>query len=381
MELNSRHRENLLDSSKNSDINRVGINIQQNTKTMKTVKTAKKMSEASTQEIETQPVEPETPAPDPVKEKKGKKPTKPDSEKSKEELKKEMEKNAAIIQAGRQAGAIEVIPPELIVPSERPINEITSEWISYGKGHTYLVVKEGMPIDQWTAALAGLLHMQEHMGFMIGDMIRYGEGHYAEKFAAAIKAVNRDVKTLTNWAIVSKKVPPEHRREELTFSHHAEVSKFSDTPAVQKRLLARAVEGKMSVSKLREEIDKLETKKAGAQKAADAPVASPQDGTQAPAGASSGGVTEGEYGTASEGSELGLVGETSVPAPQTATTTTGISSEDRIKNDEQIERADSLQTYIRGELWKKLATADKKQWLSVLKPIVDAYELLLDEVG
>lgn len=316
---------------------------------------AKKKTEPATQD-DTKPVGAETP-----------------KEKTKKDIQKEMEANAKIIQDAKAKPVVEVAPAIVIVPSDTPIQEILGEWITYGDGQTSLQVAEGMPVEEWTAALAFHCHMQEHVGFLIGDLIAYGSSHYGEKYSAAVAAVGREYKTLTNWVNTAKSVPAENRRKELGYSHHAEVASL--THAKQKRLLAKAVAEKWTVSTLRTEVKKLEEKKT-------------ETTAAEPAGTASSGSTMPDssiiHETSGEVPGLEMDGGSEAPSEPKqvkGTVVSDASEEDKLKNSGAIEHADALQTYFRSETFSKLGVVDLKQWLGILKPLAERYETLLDTVG
>lgn len=296
--------------------------------------------------------------------------------KSSEDIKKEMAANAAIIQAGREP-KVEVAPAIVVIPSKRPVQELISEWVTYGEGQVSLTVKEGMPVEEWASVLAFHCDVQEHVGFLIGDLIQYGTSHFGEKYSAAMAALGKEYKTLVNWVSTAKAVPPEIRRKELSYSVHAEVAGLAKhftndkgqvligaLQRAQRKLLAKAVVEKLSVAAMREEVKKLVDEQ-GAKKGE--PTTS--TGTATPAAST-------PSGTADLGAGVSTAFEFAESNNVSATT-----SEDRLKNDAAIEKADSLQTYFRSPVFADLSKEDKAQWMSILKPLVDVYENLLDTLG
>lgn len=339
------------------------------TKTTKS-KTTKKMSETATAEA---PVKHETKSAATKKPGKAAKSEKPAADKSKKEINDEMAKNAAIIQAGK--AKVEVVPPVVIEVSKRPLNEIQQEWLTYNDGMTGVTVKEGMPVEEWSAALKAMVQSQEHIGFWIGDVLNYGLTHYGEKYAAAVEATGYSSNTLKKFVYVALHVKPEVRRPELTFTHHEKVSAL--TPAKQKRFLAKATSEHLSASALDAKIKELGKSE---DKATEGTVTS----ANAPA---SGRIFE--TGSELTGTELELTGD--APAAKAVhgkvVEKKEVSSEDRIKNDEAIEKCDSVQSYFRSAAFVAMISeakangGDLKPWLAILKPFAEMYETLLDKVG
>jgi len=86
----------------------------------------------------------------------------------------------------------------------------------------------------------------------LGDWIRYGTTRWGEKYKQAAKVTGYDVQTLRNIAYVAGQIPASRRRDNLTWSHHAEVCALE--PEEQDRWLDLAAEQRMSVADLRLEL-------------------------------------------------------------------------------------------------------------------------------
>lgn len=89
-------------------------------------------------------------------------------------------------------------------------------------------------------------------GWWIGDWIRYGNGRYGERYAEAVRLTGYDRQSLMNMAYVAGRYEPERRRENLSFSHHAELAALS--PPDQEIWLDRVEAGALSVRNLRFEL-------------------------------------------------------------------------------------------------------------------------------
>jgi hypothetical protein len=86
----------------------------------------------------------------------------------------------------------------------------------------------------------------------LGDWIRYGTSRWGEKYKQAARVTGYDVQTLRNIAYVAGQIPASRRRDNLTWSHHAEVCALE--PDEQERWLDLAAEQRMSVADLRLEL-------------------------------------------------------------------------------------------------------------------------------
>jgi len=103
----------------------------------------------------------------------------------------------------------------------------------------------------------------------LGDWVRYGTRRWGEKYKEAARITGYDVHSLRNIAYVARQVESSRRRDDLTWSHHAEVSSLE--PIEQDRWLDLASAEKMSVLDLRVELRAARRKS----KAQEVPAASP----------------------------------------------------------------------------------------------------------
>jgi hypothetical protein len=83
---------------------------------------------------------------------------------------------------------------------------------------------DDLPFDEWQNIGHTLFSIERAVQFWIGDWIRFGEKSYGEKYSQAIEETGLDYQTLANYAYVASKVEPSRRRENVSFSHHAEVA-------------------------------------------------------------------------------------------------------------------------------------------------------------
>ncbi len=86
----------------------------------------------------------------------------------------------------------------------------------------------------------------------IGDWLRYGNLEFGERYARASRITGYDAQTLMNMVYVATAIPPEQRREALSWSHHAEVAALA--PEQREHWLRTVEADRLSVRCLRAEI-------------------------------------------------------------------------------------------------------------------------------
>ena len=136
------------------------------------------------------------------------------------------------------------------------------ELIKYSKaafGKNELIIDESVTIDEWKELGQSLKQVEGSVQFWIGDWARFGDkkgftGKYTDSkvYDELEEITGLDHGTLKNYKSVSENIPSSLRRDDLSFSHHAEAAKLPE--AKQAEFLTRASEEKLSVRELREEI-------------------------------------------------------------------------------------------------------------------------------
>jgi hypothetical protein len=109
-----------------------------------------------------------------------------------------------------------------------------------------------LDVREWVLAGKRLGAMTRCSQWWLGDWIRYGTSRWGEKYKQAAKVTGYDVQTLRNIAYVAGQIPASRRRDNLTWSHHAEVCALACDE--QERWLDLAAEQRMSVADLRLEL-------------------------------------------------------------------------------------------------------------------------------
>lgn len=116
-----------------------------------------------------------------------------------------------------------------------------------------------LPSVGWMAdgeiAYAEWLRVGRHIGaigrvssWWLGDWLRYGV-RFESRYSVGARVTRYDAQTLMNMVYVSTRFSVSRRREDLSWSHHAEVASLC--PAEQDRWLARAASSSLSVRELR----------------------------------------------------------------------------------------------------------------------------------
>jgi hypothetical protein len=106
--------------------------------------------------------------------------------------------------------------------------------------------------DQWLRQGRQLGVAGRSAGWWIGDWLRYGAARYGRKYAPAARATGYDTQTLMNMVYVATRFEVSRRRENLSWSHHAELAPLDVEE--QEGWLDRAIEQRLTVSGLRREL-------------------------------------------------------------------------------------------------------------------------------
>ena len=78
-------------------------------------------------------------------------------------------------------------------------------------------------LDEFTRTFEFVLYAQRYVNFWIGDIAKYGEARFGEKFYQAI-GVEASPDLVARCVAVATKVPAQVRRPNLTWSHCREVT-------------------------------------------------------------------------------------------------------------------------------------------------------------
>lgn len=106
-----------------------------------------------------------------------------------------------------------------------------------------------LTFDRWVEVGENLHGMLRGLSWWRGDWWLYGEERYGEKHSQAAPEDLGALNTLKNCAAVCERIPPERRRPEKSYSHHAVVAYMPDQAAAD-RLLQQAIDDDLSVRAL-----------------------------------------------------------------------------------------------------------------------------------
>lgn len=87
---------------------------------------------------------------------------------------------------------------------------------------TSLVLPPDLTYDDWAAMGHTITGMGSSIPWWTGDFMLYGEAKFGDKASSFVEP--KAAQTLLNCAWVCSRFPPSRRRENLSFSHHAEVA-------------------------------------------------------------------------------------------------------------------------------------------------------------
>ena len=111
---------------------------------------------------------------------------------------------------------------------------------------------ERLSFEDWVGHGRRLGATGRAVGWWIGDWVRFGNTRYGERYTRAARITGYDAQTLMNMAWVASRFEISRRRENLSWSHHAELVALPDEE--QEAWLDAAEENRMSVRCLREEL-------------------------------------------------------------------------------------------------------------------------------
>ncbi len=129
-------------------------------------------------------------------------------------------------------------------------NKLTIGCFNFDK--TGLVVNGDPTFEEWKKCGEFLKQAEKSVQFWIGDWLNYGEHRWGEMYTQAIEITGQEYKTVRNEKWVSSKIELSRRRDNLSFSHHAEVAQLE--PEEQDYWLDKAEEEGLSRNELRKAI-------------------------------------------------------------------------------------------------------------------------------
>jgi len=160
---------------------------------------------------------------------------------------------------GADAGQHLAVVPRPVAPPAQRVRLTRVSWSAPAE----------LDIAEWVDQGQRISMMGRSAGWWIGDWLRYGNARYGEKYARAMRITGYDAQTLMNMVWVSSRVDISRRRENLSWSHHAEVAPLD--LLTQERLLNHAEAERLSVRDVRELVRVERRAKAGAESSSQGP--------------------------------------------------------------------------------------------------------------
>ncbi|REJ69364.1 MAG: hypothetical protein DWQ31_04685 [Planctomycetota bacterium] len=110
------------------------------------------------------------------------------------------------------------------------------------------------PIEDWAGPLQFALWCQRASPWWIGDMLNAGDAHFGEMFSQVCEG-HVSAEMLQRYESVARRVPPENRRADLSWSAHAAVARLPHEE--QRRMLAKADAAGWNSTELQREVRRL----------------------------------------------------------------------------------------------------------------------------
>jgi hypothetical protein len=110
-----------------------------------------------------------------------------------------------------------------------------------------------LPYEDWLRYGSRLGVAGRNAAWWVGDWVRYGTARYGSKYSAASRVTGYDRQTLMNYVYVASRFDVSRRRENLSWSHHAEVA--ARETEEREAWLDRAAAERLTVHDLREALN------------------------------------------------------------------------------------------------------------------------------
>jgi hypothetical protein len=154
-----------------------------------------------------------------------------------------------------------VIEPVVLPKVTRSMQDIITDRVTVLPGSVGVKLADETPIEESLVVLDWATQMSDHVGFIIGDVLNFGQSKWGEKYTAALNQTNRAYKTLRDYASVAARITPDKRQSALSYSAHRTILQIGDTDkvdAVLREVGAQAEKGQEpSVKELRIKVQKL----------------------------------------------------------------------------------------------------------------------------
>lgn len=118
--------------------------------------------------------------------------------------------------------------PIVLPKLTRSIQEIMADRVKIAPGHIGMTLDDKTPMEEQMAILDHTLTLSDHVGFMIGDILNFGEVTWGDKYKRLLQQTGKALSTLRGYSEASRRIPLEKRVAALSFSHHREILRLDD---------------------------------------------------------------------------------------------------------------------------------------------------------
>lgn len=120
-------------------------------------------------------------------------------------------------------------PEPVVIPAlKRTIQEVVAERVTIAPGSIGLALSDDTTIEESLAILDWTTSLNDHVGFMIGDVLNFSAVKWGDKYKQALDQTGRALSTLKGYAEAARRIPVEKRISSLSFSHHRELIRLPD---------------------------------------------------------------------------------------------------------------------------------------------------------
>lgn len=152
-----------------------------------------------------------------------------------------------------EIAALDIPEAAIEQPEDDSVGRIIAEHIK--PTLTGLVITGELSCEEWLKAAEFYQFLRSRTQWIIGDILRYGESRYGEKYAQAVDDHGKSSSRLSTYVYVCNRFEIERRRPELSFDHHAECAGLD--PREADRVLLEAIKMRWTKQDVREEVAKI----------------------------------------------------------------------------------------------------------------------------
>jgi len=172
--------------------------------------------------------------------------------------------NDALAKGAADIKNAEAQKPIVIPEAKRSIQEVLKDRVTVLPGSLGIKMAEDTPIEETFQVLDYTNQMKEHVGFMLGDIINFGNTKFGETYKIALNQTGRAYSTLAGYAETARRIPFEKRIAALPFSHHRELIRLPDEKMAEalKEVGEQVAKGKeITKNEIRTKVQKLTPRK------------------------------------------------------------------------------------------------------------------------